>query len=205
MKEANYFMMVGLTGGIASGKSTVSQMFKERGFAIIDADVAARKVVEPDQSAYREIVQVFGEVILLPNQMLDRAKLGAIIFSDETKRQKLNSIVHPAVRKQMEIWKNEALAAGSQTVIYDIPLLFESRLTNLVEKTIVVFVEEQVQLERLMERNGLSESEALARITSQMPLTEKVKMADAIIDNNGEMDETRSQIEQLIKKWALCP
>ncbi|MBP1915053.1 dephospho-CoA kinase [Lederbergia galactosidilyticus] len=198
-------MMVGLTGGIASGKSTVSQMFKERGFAIIDADVAARKVVEPDQSAYREIVQVFGEVILLPNQMLDRAKLGAIIFSDETKRQKLNSIVHPAVRKQMEIWKNEALAAGSQTVIYDIPLLFESRLTNLVEKTIVVFVEEQVQLERLMERNGLSESEALARITSQMPLTEKVKMADAIIDNNGEMDETRSQIEQLIKKWALCP
>lgn len=205
MKEANYFMMVGLTGGIASGKSTVSQMFKERGFAIIDADVAARKVVEPDQSAYQEIVQVFGEAILLPNQMLDRAKLGAIIFSDETKRQKLNSIVHPAVRKQMEIWKNEALAAGSQTVIYDIPLLFESRLTNLVEKTIVVFVEEQVQLERLMERNGLSESEALARITSQMPLSEKVKMADAVIDNNGEMDETRSQIVQLIKKWALCP
>ncbi|KRG11511.1 dephospho-CoA kinase [Lederbergia galactosidilytica] len=198
-------MMVGLTGGIASGKSTVSQMFKERGFAIIDADVAARKVVEPDQSAYQEIVQVFGEAILLPNQMLDRAKLGAIIFSDETKRQKLNSIVHPAVRKQMEIWKNEALAAGSQTVIYDIPLLFESRLTNLVEKTIVVFVEEQVQLERLMERNGLSESEALARITSQMPLSEKVKMADAVIDNNGEMDETRSQIVQLIKKWALCP
>lgn len=198
-------MMVGLTGGIASGKSTVSQMFKEKGFVIIDADIASRKVVEPDQPAYREIVQVFGESILLPNQTLDRSKLGSIIFSDEAKRQKLNSIVHPAVRKQMESWKNEALAVGKQTIIYDIPLLFESKLTNLVEKTIVVFVEEQVQLERLMERNHLSKSEALARIASQMPLREKIKLADAVIDNNGELEETRSQIEELIKQWSLHP
>ncbi|GIN71367.1 dephospho-CoA kinase [Bacillus sp. J14TS2] len=198
-------MMVGLTGGIASGKSTVSQMFKEKGFVIIDADIASRKVVEPEQPAYREIVQVFGESILLPNQWLDRAKLGSIIFSDEAKRQTLNSIVHPAVREQMESWKNKALAAGKQTIIHDIPLLFENKLTHLVEKTVVVFVEEQVQLARLMERNKLSESEANARISSQMSLREKAKLADAVIDNNGEMAETKSQIEELIKKWDLHP
>ncbi|MBO0992307.1 dephospho-CoA kinase [Bacillus sp. SD088] len=199
------FMMVGLTGGIASGKSTVSQMFKEKDFVIIDADIASRKVVEPEQPAYREIVQVFGESILLPNQWLDRAKLGSIIFSDEAKRQTLNSIVHPAVREQMESWKNEALAAGKQTIIHDIPLLFENKLTHLVEKTVVVFVEEQVQLARLMERNKLSESEANARISSQMSLREKAKLADAVIDNNGEIAETKSQIEELIKKWDLHP
>lgn len=205
MKEASIFMMVGLTGGIASGKSTVSQMFKEKGFVIIDADIASRKVVEPDQPAYREIVQVFGKSILLPNQWLDRAKLGSIIFSDEAKRQALNSIVHPAVRKQMESWKNEALTAGKQTIIHDIPLLFENKLTHLVEKTVVVFVEEQVQLARLMERNKLSETEAKARISSQMPLSEKAKLADAVIDNNGKIAETQSQIEKLIKKWDLHP
>ncbi|MCJ7839758.1 dephospho-CoA kinase [Lederbergia sp. NSJ-179] len=197
--------MIGLTGGIASGKSTVSHLFKNKGFTIVDADLASRKVVEPEQPAYKKIVQFFGDSILLSDRRLDREKLGSIIFHNENKRQTLNAIVHPAVREQMENWKNDAIASGKQTIIYDIPLLFESKLTNLVEKTLVVFVEEQIQLKRLMERNGLSESDALARMASQMPLQQKAKLADAVIDNNGPIEKTQEQVERIIKEWKLHP
>ncbi|GIN91790.1 dephospho-CoA kinase [Siminovitchia terrae] len=197
--------IVGLTGGIASGKSTVSKLLEERGFAIVDADIAARKVVEPEEKAYREIVETFGNEILLEDGSLDRARLGSIVFQNEEERKKLNGIVHPAVRKKMKDWQAEAVEAGKQTVILDIPLLYESKLTHLVEKTIVVFVNKETQLERLMERNAFTEEEAISRIASQMPLQEKVKMADAVIDNNGSMEETERQLEQLIEKWKMKP
>ena len=198
-------MIIGLTGGIASGKSTVSALFQQRGFTIIDADDAARKVVEVGKEAYEKIICHFGKEILQSDGTIDRKKLGAIIFHDEEKRMLLNSIVHPAVRKQMNDCKAAALADGKQTILMDIPLLFESKLTDMVDRTIVVYVDEHVQLQRLIDRNQLSEAESKARIASQLPLHEKKKMADAVINNNRTRKETETQLDQLIEKWNLKP
>ncbi|MBS4194964.1 dephospho-CoA kinase [Lederbergia citri] len=197
--------MIGLTGGIASGKSTVSKMLKERGFTILDADIAARVVVEPGQKAYKQIIESFGRDILNKDKSINRSKLGSIIFNDVEKRKTLNSIVHPAVRECLNLWKNEAIEKGKKTIIYDIPLLYESNLTYLVEKVIVVFVDPDIQLKRLLNRNNLSKEEALARISSQLPLKEKVERADVAVDNNGTMDETERQINELINNWNLEP
>lgn len=197
--------IVGLTGGIASGKSTVSKLLDKRGFTIVDADIAARKVVEPGENAYSEIVDAFGKGILLKDGTLDRGKLGSIVFKDEEERKKLNGIVHPAVRKKMMEWQDEAIKAGKQTVILDIPLLYESQLTHLVERVIVVYVNEETQLKRLMERNAFSKEEAVIRISSQMPLREKLELADAVLDNNGAIEETEKQLDLLIEKWKMKP
>ncbi|RLQ97975.1 dephospho-CoA kinase [Falsibacillus albus] len=198
-------LIIGLTGGIASGKSTVSEMLNHRGFKIIDADIAAREVVKAGAPALCEIVDAFGRGILLADGNLDRAKLGKIIFHDQEQRKKLNGIVHPAVRKWMNERKDEAIEQGKRTIFLDIPLLYESNLTYMVEKVILVYVDEEVQLHRLMERNGLSKDEASARISSQLPLSQKVKMADVVIDNNDRRENTEAQLEQLISKWGLLP
>ncbi|MGE7600920.1 dephospho-CoA kinase [Peribacillus sp. NPDC097675] len=195
--------IIGITGGIASGKSSVSQYLRELGFTIVDADVASRAVVEPGESAYLQVVKAFGEGLLLPDESIDRAKLGSIIFHDQEKRLLLNSIVHPAVRNWMRQETDKALATGLKTVFMDIPLLFESKLTSMVEKTLLVYVDESVQLERLMNRNMLTKSEALARIHSQMPLKDKKALADAIVDNNGNREETKKQVDDVLKKWNV--
>ena len=187
--------IIGITGGIASGKSSVSLYLQELGFTIVDADLASRAVVEPGEEAYHQVVKAFGEDILLADGNIDRVKLGSIIFNDQEKRLLLNGIVHPAVRNWMRLKTEEALAAGEETVFMDIPLLFESKLTFMVEKTLLIYVDEQVQLERLMNRNGLSETDALARIHSQMPLADKKALADAVIDNNGDIKETKRASE----------
>ncbi|AEH54016.1 MULTISPECIES: dephospho-CoA kinase [Heyndrickxia] len=197
--------IIGLTGGIASGKSTVSKMLKAKGFTIVDADIAARKVVEPGEPAYEQIIEAFGEGILLEDLTIDRKKLGALIFADEALRMKLNSIVHPAVRAWMTREKDRAIENGEKTVFLDIPLLFESRLTYMVERTILVYVDEETQLKRLMARNGLSEKEAQMRIRAQMPLSEKKALADAVIDNNGSPEETKQQLEKIVSDWQLVP
>ncbi|NWN95931.1 MAG: dephospho-CoA kinase [Bacillus sp. (in: Bacteria)] len=197
--------IIGLTGGIASGKSTVSNMLKTKGFTIVDADIAARKVVEPGELAYEQIIEAFGEGILLQDLTLDRKKLGALIFADEALRMKLNSIVHPAVRAWMTREKDRAIENGKKTVFLDIPLLFESRLTYMVERTILVYVDEETQLKRLMTRNGLSEKEAQMRIRAQMPLSGKKALADAVLDNNGSLEETKQQLEKIVSDWQLVP
>ncbi|SIQ15153.1 dephospho-CoA kinase [Peribacillus simplex] len=195
--------IIGLTGGIASGKSTVSLYLQELGFTIVDADLASRAVVEPGEEAYHQVVKAFGEEILLPDGNIDRAKLGSIIFNDQEKRLLLNGIVHPAVRNWMRLKTEEALSSGEETVFMDIPLLFESKLTFMVEKTLLIYVDEQVQLQRLMNRNGLSETEALARINSQMPLADKKALADAVIDNNGNINETKRQVKTILSEWHV--
>jgi dephospho-CoA kinase len=194
-------MIIGLTGSIASGKSTVSNMLKEYGFPIVDADVVARQVVEPGSETLKKIAEAFGEEVLTENGELDRKKLGSIIFNDEEKRQLLNSIIHPAIRKEMLRQRDEYLEKGEKTVIMDIPLLFESKLQHFVDKILVVSVSEDVQLERLMKRNQLTEEEAKARIQSQLPLSVKEQGADAVINNNGSIEETRKQLEQILKDW----
>ncbi|WP_285765628.1 dephospho-CoA kinase [Peribacillus sp. SI8-4] len=195
--------IIGITGGIASGKSTVSLYLQELGFTIIDADLASRAVVEPGEEAYGQVVSAFGEGILLADGTIDRAKLGSIIFHDEEKRLQLNGIVHPAVRRWMRLKTEEALEAGKETVFMDIPLLFESKLTYMVEKTLLIYVNERVQLERLMNRNGLSEADALARIHSQMPLADKRALADAVIDNDGRLEDTKSQVRAVLNDWHV--
>ncbi|NLY78570.1 MAG: dephospho-CoA kinase [Lysinibacillus sp.] len=196
-------MIIGLTGSIASGKSTVSNMLRDYGLPIVDADVVARVVVEPGTETLKEIVKAFGEEILTETGELDRPKLGSIIFNDEEKRKLLNSIIHPAIRKEMLRQRDVHIANGAETVIMDIPLLFESKLQHFVDKILVVTVSEEVQLERLMERNNLSEEEAKARIQSQLPLSVKEEGADAVINNNGTIEETKRQLENILRNWHV--
>ncbi|WP_246941097.1 dephospho-CoA kinase [Bacillus pinisoli] len=196
-------IIIGLTGGIASGKSTVANMIREYGIPIVDADLIAREVVQIGRPAYKEIVETFGESVLLEDGSIDRVTLGSIVFNNEEQRKRLNEIVHPAVRKEMMDQKEQFLQAGANAVVLDIPLLFESKLTYMVEKTIVVFVDSSTQLKRLMERNQFSVEEAEARINSQMPLIKKKELADQVIDNNGTIDKTKKQLEHILTIWNL--
>lgn len=196
-------MIIGLTGSIASGKSTVSAMLKRKGFPIVDADEIARQVVEPGSPVLTEISQAFGQGVLQADGSLNREKLGELIFKDKEKRLQLNGIIHPAIRKEMLRQKEEWLARGARTVIMDIPLLFESKLQSLVDKIIVVSVTPEVQKERLIARNVLSEEEADARIQSQMPVKEKEKEADAVLYNNHTVEQTEEQLERLLLEWEM--
>jgi dephospho-CoA kinase len=196
-------LVIGLTGGIASGKSTVSAMFAEMGVTVIDADIEARLAVEKGEKAYNDIVSHFGAGILEENGGINRQILGSIIFNDEEKRKLLNSIVHPAVRDRMAHKRQKAEAANEKAIVLDIPLLFESKLTGLVEKIILVYVDEKTQLERLMMRNNFSEDEALSRIKSQMPLKDKVDLADEVIDNSHSIEESRTQLMAILSKWGI--
>ncbi|PHA00711.1 dephospho-CoA kinase [Bacillus pseudomycoides] len=196
-------VVIGLTGGIASGKSTVSQMFQGFHVPVIDADIIAREVVEPGKEAYNEIVTAFGKEVLGENGELDRPKLGSIVFHNEEKRLLLNGIVHPAVRKEMNAQKDMYIRENAQAVVLDIPLLFESKLTGLVDKILLVYVDSETQLTRLMERNNFKEEEAKARIASQMPLEDKITLADEVINNNGTIEETKVQLSRILKEWNI--
>ncbi|NSL51520.1 dephospho-CoA kinase [Calidifontibacillus erzurumensis] len=195
--------IIGLTGGIASGKSTVAKMLKNYGIPIIDADVIAREVVEVGEEAYYKIVEAFGKDILHEDGTIHREKLGAIVFNDEEQRKKLNSIVHPAVRTRMNELKQKYIEGGEKTIVLDIPLLFESKLTHLVDKIILVYVDYDVQVKRLMERNHFTREQAEARIKAQMPLKDKISLADAVLYNNGTISETEKQLAEVLKKWQI--
>jgi dephospho-CoA kinase len=196
-------MIIGLTGSIASGKSTVSNMLKEKGYPIVDADKIARQVVEPGTPVIKEIAEHFGDEVLNEDGSLNREKLGKRIFKSEEERKKLNTIIHPAIRNEMIRQKEQWISKGAGTVILDIPLLFESKLQSFVEKIIVVSVTPEIQKQRLIARNELNEQEAADRINSQLPMVEKEAGADAVIDNNGTIEETKMQVETLLDKWKL--
>jgi dephospho-CoA kinase len=193
--------VLGLTGGIGSGKSTVAEMFAELGAEIIDADQLARDVVEPGQPALDEIVTRFGAGILLANGRLDRQQLGRLIFADAAARADLDAITHPRIRERMEA----AVTARRDlkgVLILDIPLLYENARTALVEKVIVVWVDPATQFRRLTERGGLTAGEIRQRIAAQMPLDEKRALADHVIDNRGSKDATRRQVEAIYRGYA---
>ncbi len=196
-------LTIGLTGGIASGKSTVAAMFRDLHIPVIDADEIAHRVTSVGGEAYQLIIETFGRGILDSNGAIDRRKLGAIVFHDEQKRKQLNAIVHPLVRKHMLQQKEKYAKEGKKAVVLDIPLLFESKLEHLVDRILVVYVDEQTQLRRLRERNGFSVEEAWARIKAQMPLEEKRKKADAVIDNNGMIEETKQQLYACLMRWGV--
>ncbi|MFD1206933.1 MULTISPECIES: dephospho-CoA kinase [Sporosarcina] len=194
-------MIIGLTGSIATGKSTVANMLRAKGFPIVDADVISREIVEPGSPVLKEISEAFGEGALREDGTMNREWIGARIFGDETERQKLNRIMHPAVRKEMLRQKDEWLGKGAQIVIMDIPLLFESKLQHFVDKILVVSASPKVQKERLMARNHLTEEEADDRIHSQLPIAEKESGADAVIYNDGTLKETEKQLDQILIEW----
>lgn len=194
-------MRIGLTGSIATGKSTVSQMFQSRKIPVIDADVIAREVVLPGTKTLEKIREHFGEEILTEGGTLDRESLGKVVFEHPEERKNLNEIIHPAIRKEMKRQAEEAELAGEKLIVLDIPLLIESELQYLVDKVLVVYIPEELQLKRLMERNSYSEKEARQRISSQLPIEEKRKKADYIIDNSGTVKETEVQVDELIQEW----
>lgn len=196
-------MVIGLTGGIASGKSTVATMMAELGAVVIDADQIAREVVAPGQPTLKQIRETFGPKVILPNGELDRQKLGAIIFNDKESRMKLNQLIHPAIRKRMNELKNKALEEGESFIVMDIPLLFESNLEGTVDKILVVYVPLEIQMDRLIHRDQMAREEALARIQSQLSLEEKKEKGHAYLDNSGTVAETRKQLIHILKKWGI--
>ena len=195
--------IIGVTGGIATGKSSVSRWLISKGYPVIDADIAARKVVEPGMPALEEIRKTFGSDICTTDGTLNRKKLGSIVFSDAKKRQALNEIVHPAVRKWMIEETEKAFRQGGNLVFMDIPLLYESNLTHMVEKVILVYVKPEVQLKRLMQRDQFTEDEALARIRAQIPIDDKRELADYIVDNNGDFTDTEQQLIGIINQLLV--
>lgn len=190
--------LYGLTGGIASGKSTVAQRFVEKGLPLIDADLVAREVVAPGQPALEEIARRFPGVVS-PDGVLDRKALGARIFTDPKERAALDAITHPRIR-QAVLERSVALAeSGAPRALYDAPLLIENRLHEGLSGVVLVVAPRAVQRARLMERNHLTAAEADARIDSQMPLDEKRRFATWIIDNGGSREETARQVDAV---WA---
>lgn len=193
-------MILGLTGGIATGKSTVTGMLRERGIPVIDADQIAREVVEPGKPAYEAIIGHFGRDILLADGQIDRKKLGEIVFSDESERQKLNAIVHPEVRRVMREEAETAEKNGASIVFMDIPLLYESKLQYMVEKIVVVYAPAAMQLARMMERDELDHEQAQKRLRAQFPIDQKREEADFLIDNSRSREETERQVEDMLAK-----
>jgi dephospho-CoA kinase len=192
-------LLVGLTGNIASGKSTAARMLSERGATIIDADVLARRAVERGTPAYERIVERWGDAVLAPDGHLDRAALRRIVFSDAEELERLNAIVHPEVERMRDRLVREARERGDRIVVADIPLLFERHLGGSFDRIILVDAPRALRLERLVRERGLRETEAMEMITAQMPAELKRAGADIVIDNDGTVAELERDVEAA---WA---
>ncbi|KAL5791789.1 hypothetical protein ACOSP7_000383 [Xanthoceras sorbifolium] len=192
--------IVGLTGGISSGKSTVSNLFKANDIPVVDADLVARDVLKKGTGGWKKVVATFGEDILLANGEVDRSKLGQIVFSDPAKRQLLNRLLAPYISSGifMEILK--LWIKGFKVIVLDVPLLFEAKMDKWTKPIIVVWVDTETQLQRLMARDRTSEEDAKNRINSQMPLDIKRTKADIVIDNNGSLDDLHEQFRKCFRK-----
>lgn len=192
-------LIIGITGSIACGKSLVSNYLQEKGYTIIDADKIGHMVLENDE-VKKQLVNKFGKSILKDNEV-NRVTLGKLVFENNENLKELNNIIHPQIRKniseQIQVHKNEKL------VFVDVPLLFEAKFDDLVEKIIVVSLDEKIQLERLMNRNSLSKEEALQRIKSQIPVREKEKLGDYVVDNSFTQENTYNQVDRILEKLKL--
>ncbi|MGM0239741.1 dephospho-CoA kinase [Enterococcus sp. AZ103] len=191
--------VLGVTGSIATGKSTVVNVFKNHQIPVVDGDVVAREVVEPGTEGLAAVVEKFGEDILLAEGGLDRKKLGDLVFSQPDERLKLNETIKPFIRKEI-LRQIEELKKKSPLVIADIPLLYEAHYEKELDVIAVVYVSPRIQLERLMKRNNYTENEAFNRINSQWSIDEKKQKADIVFDNRGTIEETKQQVEDWLKK-----
>ena len=197
--------IIGLTGGIASGKSFVASILEELGSVVIDADQLAREVVKPGMKPYSDIVEAFGEGVLQQDGTLDRKALGRIVFSDPEARLRLERVTHPAIIKLAGEKLEEEQRKGTETVFYMVPLLLEAGLTSSVDEVWVVYADEETQVERLMKRDRIGRDEALRKIAAQMPMDEKVKVGNVVIDNSGSPEETRRKVMELWKELQKKP
>jgi dephospho-CoA kinase len=187
--------LIGLTGGIGSGKSTIARRLADHGAHVIDADLVAREVVEPGKPALKQLVQIFGLVILNTDGSLNRSALGDLVFTDAQALKRLNSIVHPAVQQRtLELFEQ---AKDNDIVVYDVPLLVESDNSYHFDSIVVASAPEHIRVERLMEHRGMLESEALSRIQSQAPEEDRLKIAHHVIDTGGDLQHTYSQVDAL--------
>ena len=191
--------LIGLTGGVGSGKSTVSAMLRDLGADVIDADEASHAVYEPGSPGFDAVVREFGPEYVLDGR-IDRAKLGELVFHSMDARHRLNDIVHPLVREWMAARTAEAAQRGAEVIVQDVPLLFENGLERLYSTVVVVYVPEQLQLKRLIEGRGLTDERARTMIAAQMPIEEKKMLAHHLIDNSGSREKTRQKVESLWKQ-----
>jgi len=190
------FLLVGLTGSIATGKSTVSRMFAHLGARVLDADVLAREVVMPGQPAYLKIVEEFGPAVVQEDATLDRKALGAIVFADPARRKRLEEITHPAIGlRQQRILSVLDEEEFDGIVMWDVALLFETGGVSRMDRVVVVYTDPDTELARLIARDGIPEEQARARIATQMPVAEKAKRAHYVIDNSGERVDTERQVK----------
>lgn len=192
------FLLVGLTGGIATGKSTVSELFRMLGAVVIDADQLARDVVEPGQPALAEIARAFGDHVLDAGGRLDRKALGAVVFADPARRRRLEAIVHPRIRQRLARRLADLTEEGFRgLVVFDAPVIVESGFHREMDKLVVVTADEATQLARLKAREGIGDDEARRRIACQLPLAEKVALADYVIDNSGDRAATETAVRRV--------
>jgi dephospho-CoA kinase len=190
-------LLVGLTGNIGSGKSTVAQLFSERGATIIDADVLARRAVEPGTGAYRSIVERWGTSILAPDSTIDRSALRRIVFSDQQELEQLNAIVHPEVERMRRALVEQARKRGDGLVVCDIPLLFEQNMTGSFDRIVLVDAPRPMRLDRLVRERGLRETEAMDMIVAQMPAELKRARADFVVDNIGTLTQLDARVAEV--------
>ena len=195
--------VIGLTGGIGSGKSTVSQYLRELGAMIIDADKVGHEVFKPETEAWREVVAAFGKQIVASNSTIDREKLGAIVFGNSEARVRLNQIMHPRIHKVVKTQLEEYQRQGAGVVIIEAPLLVEAGWTSLVDEVWVTTAPEDTVLRRLKKRIGLSESESRARIRSQLPTEERIKQANVVIDTDCDLGELRAKVKELWRRLQV--
>ena len=200
MTAPRAFLLVGLTGGIATGKSTVDALLRELGGVIIDADVLAREVVEPGEPALAEIAAEFGPGVLGPDGRLDRKALGAIVFADPERRRRLEAMTHPRMRERLQRRLDQLTAESFRgLVFYDAAVLIESGSHHAMDRIVVVITDEPTQIARLMARDGIGRDEALRKIRSQIPLAEKAKLADHVIDNSGAPATTAAEVRRVFR------
>ncbi|MEQ1722906.1 MAG: dephospho-CoA kinase [Pseudobdellovibrio sp.] len=190
----------GLTGGIATGKSTAKKLIESLGIPVIDADQISHKLSEVGASGYTQILSQFGNSILNSDLSIDRKKLGQIIFSDASLKLKLESILHPLIQTEVKAQREFHRQNGAEICFYDVPLLFEKKLWNDFDKTVLIWCDPKIQLQRLMSRNSLTEEEAGLRVANQLPLTDKVSLANYCVDNSGDLVELEKQIRLLLKR-----
>jgi len=190
-------LKVGLTGGIASGKSTVSKIFANFGAKVLDADDVAREVLLPGQPAWTRLRQAFGQEFFHPDGTVKRKQLRQLVFADPERRRQLNAIVHPEVMKEINRRAEISSSAETEVLLVDVPLLLEVGLAGRFDKIVVVYVSESIQISRLLQRDGISKYEAKQALKAQMALGKKVEQADYVIDNSGTLEETQAQVQRV--------
>lgn len=193
-----YFL--GLTGGIASGKSTADDFFKKENIPIIDSDLIAHQIMEVGQNGYNAVVAYFGTNILNDDQTINRRQLGEIVFSDKAKLKKLNELTHPLVHQEIKLQMEQYSLEKEKLVVIDVPLLFESGFESLCDGVLVISISPELQIKRLMKRNNFTKKEALARIDNQMPLSEKEKIATYVVANIGTISDLEKKLSDLLQE-----